>query len=517
MRASTPRRCVPTAISWSGARLEEIAGGLFADLKEGRWKEDYEGGRPDLTSSPIPRWDLYRNDRALLGCVQTSRGCPYQCEFCDVIEYLGRKQRFKGVGQVLAELDVLKRLGIPPHLDQRRQLHRGPEAGQGGPRGARRLEPTAQAGTAASSFMTQASIEAAEDEELIRMSADAGLNYVFIGIETPNEASLRETKKTQNLRNSLTESIDVFVRNGIAVRGGMIVGFDSDGPDIFDRMYDFAMSTPIPICNLGSLVAPAATQLYDRMKLEDRLIVGGSEAGATPFDTNIVPKQMGREELLDGIRRLAIAHVSPRGVPAPPPPLRRSLRDGTHGDARAGVGQRPGGRATGQPGRGPAGQEPPRPRPGRGGDVPHGLPVPCSATRRRTRRSWKRSSPTRRSAISIPKPCAGLAEPAPSIGPSPAGQPQTTDARRGVVSCCNCKRRPARPYGRDSLPVRASHRRPWPSRSRVDRSCRRYRSPPAAAKQLRHPLDKPTLDRLGDRGSAVFLIHPAPPRQSGSP
>ena len=91
--------------------LEDIAGGLFNDLKERRWKEDYEGGRPALTSSPIPRWDLYRNDRALLGCVQTSRGCPYQCEFCDVIEYLGRKQRFKGVGQVLAELDVLKASG----------------------------------------------------------------------------------------------------------------------------------------------------------------------------------------------------------------------------------------------------------------------------------------------------------------------------------------------------------------------------------------------------------------------
>ena len=91
----------------------------------------------------------------------------------------------------------------------------------------------------------------------------------------------------------------------------MIVGFDSDGPDIFDRMYDFAMSTPVPIWNLGSLVAPAATQLFNRMKLESRLIVGGSEAGATPFDTNIVPKQMGREELLDGIRRLAIAMYRP--------------------------------------------------------------------------------------------------------------------------------------------------------------------------------------------------------------
>jgi hypothetical protein len=135
---------------------------------------------------------------------------------------------------------------------------------------------------------------------------------MFIGIETPNEASLRETKKTQNLRGGLLESIDVIVGNGIAIRGGMIVGFDSDGPDIFGRMEEFAMATPIPIYNLGSLVAPAATQLFDRLTREGRLIAGGAEAGATPFDTNIVPRQMSREELLGGIRRLAVALYRPQ-------------------------------------------------------------------------------------------------------------------------------------------------------------------------------------------------------------
>ncbi len=290
--------------------LEGIAEGLFADLNEGRAKEDYQGDRPEITASPIPRWDLYPNDRALLGCVQTSRGCPYQCEFCDVIEYLGRRQRFKSVAQVLAELDVLKREGYSrilisddnftvarkrakELLDALRHWNRN------------------QAGSGGFSFMTQASIEAAEDEELIRMCADAGLDYAFIGIETPNEASLRETKKSQNLRGSLLDSIDVFIRNGVAIRGGMIVGFDADGPDIFDRMYEFAMSTPIPLYNLGSLVAPKATPLYDRMALEGRLVAGGTEVAATPFDTNLVPKQMSREELLAGTRRLAIALYQP--------------------------------------------------------------------------------------------------------------------------------------------------------------------------------------------------------------
>jgi hypothetical protein len=290
--------------------LEGIAEGLFADLSAGRWKEDYEGGRPEITGSPIPRWDLYRNDRALVGCVQTSRGCPYQCEFCDVIEYLGRKQRFKTAAQVLAELDVLRRAGYSRVLISDDNFtvarRRAKEV-----LAALRHWNAGRAGSGGLSFMTQASIEAAEDEELIRMCADAGLNYIFIGIETPNEASLRETKKTQNLRGGLLESIDVFIRNGIAIRGGMIVGFDSDGPDIFERMYDFAMSTPIPIYNLGSLVAPAATQLFDRMALEGRLIAGGPEAGATPFDTNIIPRQMGRDQLLAGIRRLAIALYRP--------------------------------------------------------------------------------------------------------------------------------------------------------------------------------------------------------------
>ena len=233
-----------------------------------------------------------------------------------------------------------------------------------------------RADTGRCGFMTQASIEAAEDEELIHMCADAGLNYVFIGIETPNEASLRETKKTQNLRHSLLESIDVFVGNGIAIRGGMIVGFDADGPDIFDRIYDFAMATPIPIYNVGSLVAPAATQLYTRMKLEDRLIIGGTEAGATPFDTNIVPKQMGREELLEGIRRLAIALYRPEAF------LHRvrlfAERFGSRRRPTARGRAKPHDRAHRRSRRDHARQAHPIARPGRGGDVPDDLPHPAA-------------------------------------------------------------------------------------------------------------------------------------------
>lgn len=284
--------------------IEAIAGRLFADLKQGSWQEEYDGGRPDITSSPVPRWDLYPNHRALEGALQTSRGCPFECEFCDVIEYLGRRQRFKTLDQIRMELDALYRYGY-------RRVFLCDDNFTVSRRRAKEVLSLLRdwnqrhADTGGFAFHTQASIEATEDEELIRLCADAGLTTLFVGIETPNEDSLRETKKHQNLRRRLTDSIDCLVANGIAVRGGMMVGFDSDGPDIFERLLDFAMSVPIPVFNLGALVAPAATPLFKRLQRDGRLLADGIEVPATPLDTNIVPKRMTREELLRGIRWLA--------------------------------------------------------------------------------------------------------------------------------------------------------------------------------------------------------------------
>lgn len=281
--------------------LESIAKEFFSDLENGSWKSEYVAERPDLDTSPTPRWDLYNNDRALLGSVQTSRGCPFECEFCDVIQYLGRNQRHKPIDQVLAELDVLYDLGYQnvfladDNLTAYRNRAKELLAAIGEWNRARKDGPVA--------FGTQLSIEAARDDELMRLLGESGMRWVFIGIETPNEESLKETKKRQNVGIDLVSEIEIFLQHGVAVIGGMIVGFDNDGLDIFQRQYDFAMRTPIPIFTLGALVAPHSTPLYDRMEKDGRLRADDDYAGA-PWETNIVPTQMTRAELLEGLRWL---------------------------------------------------------------------------------------------------------------------------------------------------------------------------------------------------------------------
>jgi radical SAM superfamily enzyme YgiQ (UPF0313 family) len=282
--------------------FEDVAATLFDDLQRGAWKDEYVGGKPDLAVSPRPRWDLYPNERALMGTLQTARGCPFECEFCDVIVYVGRKQRHKPVTHVLAELDGLYRHGYRSVFlaDDNFTVYRArAKELLAALRDWNRAQQDGQM-----DFVTQASIDAAKDPELLQMCAEAGLTHLFIGIETINDDSLREAKKRQNLRVNLADQVQRILDNGICVSGGMIVGFDADDVAVFDRQYEFVMAAAIPIFSVGALVAPAATPLHRRMQEANRLVEDGSEVAAMPWNTNIVPGGMSRDELLRGLRWL---------------------------------------------------------------------------------------------------------------------------------------------------------------------------------------------------------------------
>lgn len=289
--------------------IEEIALDLFADLAAGRAKDEYVGTKPDMSGFRLPRWDLYPNDRSLMGAVQTSRSCPFECEFCDVIEYLGRGQRFKPIPDILRELDAIHAAGYRDVLlaDDNFTVNRAR---------ARELLTAIRDWNARQTdgplgFVIQASIDVTRDESLVALCADAGIHSAFIGIETPNEASLREVKKRQNLKIDLNAELDVFLRNGITVTGGMIVGFDADGPDIFDRIGTFVDEGNVPIYTIGALVAPAQTPLRRRLATAGRLVEAGSRVTGTPWDTNIVPALMSRPELFEGLRALCNRMYAP--------------------------------------------------------------------------------------------------------------------------------------------------------------------------------------------------------------
>ena len=282
--------------------MEDIATELFADIEAGTPKPEYRGGKPDLRNSPAPRWDLYPMKPYMTGQVQTSRGCPFECEFCDVIQYLGRKQRWKEPSQIICELKQLYALGCRDVLladdnftvvrkRARALLAAIEEWNSARPAGRMR-------------FVTQLSIEVARDTELLRLAARAGLDRCFIGIETPNEEALREAQKRQNMRVDLAEEIRKVAAAGIMPLCGMIVGFDHDGPEIFERQAAFIASIPSPVIQVGMLVAPFGTPLFNRIKAENRLIESGYRDEGNLIDTNIMPLSMTRDELRLGLRWL---------------------------------------------------------------------------------------------------------------------------------------------------------------------------------------------------------------------
>ncbi len=286
---------------------EETWPRFLADWAQGRHRRRYEQAeRTDMTRVPTPRFDLLKMDRYLFGSVQFSRGCPFQCEFCDIIVTFGRRPRLKSSAQVLAELDALRHQGVRCAFVVDDNLIGNKKAVK---LLLRDLAAWQQAHGYPFILFTEASLDLADDAELMRLMVEAGIGAVFVGIESPNEASLRETKKYQNVRqgNSMVGRVHAIQEAGMEVWCGMILGFDHDGPDVFDATVAFLRQARINHAMVGMLYAIPKTPLYDRLAREGRL----DADEASPLGTNVVPLRLGRAELRDGFVRAIGALYEP--------------------------------------------------------------------------------------------------------------------------------------------------------------------------------------------------------------
>ncbi len=278
---------------------EAIIAGLALDLERGAAKLVYQASeRPGMETSPLPDLSLIKMRRYSTMTVQYSRGCPFNCEFCDIIEIYGRKPRLKAVAQVLAELDQLRLAGW------RDSVFIVDDNFIGNKRRAKVLltaiaEWRQEHGTDFR-FLTEASLNLADDRELLQLMKDAGFESVFLGIETPDESTLKANRKLQNTQRDLLESIGLIQQYGMHVMGGFILGFDTDREDIFDRMVEFIQKSGIPIAMVGLLQAVPGTQLFRRLRREGR-ILDAWDGNNTDCKLNFLPR-MDATRLIEGYR-----------------------------------------------------------------------------------------------------------------------------------------------------------------------------------------------------------------------
>jgi len=283
---------------------------FLEDLENGCAHRVYASNQwPDLKYTPAPQWDLIDQKKYVALSIQYSRGCPFHCEFCDIIVLNGHTPRTKAKNQMLEELEVIYQRGwkggiffvddnfignkktlkteiLPFLVDWMRQ----------------RRYPFY--------FFTEASMNLSDDEELIQLMVQAGFRRVFIGIETPHEASLGECGKSVNKGRNLIACVKKIQDFGLEVQGGFIVGFDHDPPSIFEKQISFIQKSGIVTAMVGLLNAPRGTKLYHRLKKEKRLVddISGNN---TDFSLNFIPK-MNRDALLRGYDKIVKTIYSPR-------------------------------------------------------------------------------------------------------------------------------------------------------------------------------------------------------------
>ncbi|MDA2934838.1 B12-binding domain-containing radical SAM protein, partial [Acidobacteria bacterium AH-259-D05] len=285
--------------------VEEVLPEFLQDLQNGTAKKIYRAPvRPDMTKTPLPRFDLINLSDYGSMALQFSRGCPFDCEFCDITKLFGRKPRTKSNEQVLAEFDLLYQLGW------RGNLFLVDDNFIGNKREAMGLLPAIARWQKERNYpfalFTEASVNLVRLEPLMDAMIDAGFNNVFLGIETPNPEALLKTKKKQNTRkgeeNYLLDAVRRIQQKGMEVMGGFILGLDGDREDVFDDQIQFIQEAGIPMAMVGLLTALKGTDLYHRLQREGRLIeesTGNNVSITLNFET-----EMNRQTLIEGYKRV---------------------------------------------------------------------------------------------------------------------------------------------------------------------------------------------------------------------
>jgi radical SAM superfamily enzyme YgiQ (UPF0313 family) len=289
----------------------EITLPLFlSDLGRGKPERIYETDEyADITKTPVPQWNLIDLRHYDSLSLQFTRGCPFNCDFCNVTALLGHRMRLKTTKQLIAELDQIYALGW------RRGIFIVDDNFIGNKRILKQDVLPAmiewRKGKKGCRFVTEASINLSDDDELIELMVKAGFTQVFIGIETPDDLALAECSKSQNRNRDLVSSVKKLQQKGLQVMGGFIVGFDSDDETIFERMIEFIQESGIVTAMVGLLQAPIGTELYQRM-LRDGRIKNAYSGDNVDGETNIIPK-MDKDVLKKGYRKILDSIYSAKG------------------------------------------------------------------------------------------------------------------------------------------------------------------------------------------------------------
>jgi len=281
---------------------ESTINSFIQDFEKGVPAEIYFSElKPDIKNTPVPRFDIIDvNDYGSMP-LQFSRGCPFKCEFCDIIEMFGRKPRLKSVTQFIAELNAVYDTGFRGLIfivDDNFIGHRGEVV-----KLLKAIKEWQSDRSYPFTFFTEASINLAADDEILELMADCAFTMVFIGIETPDVETLANINKQQNVKHDLLESVKTIQKNGIEVIAGFILGFDTDTDDIFDRQIDFIQKAGIPMAMIGIMLALPGTQLYRRLEKEGRILYETSGNNTNTFDINFIPV-MEKQKIVEGYSRV---------------------------------------------------------------------------------------------------------------------------------------------------------------------------------------------------------------------